>query len=85
MRVQSLSWKEPLEEGMATHSIILAWRIPWSKEPGQLPSIRSQRVGHDRGSYRIGDTGPVIGPPGPPNPVGPKVGHARALTTRWRP
>ena len=37
----------PLEEGMAIHSSILAWRIPWTEEPGGLQSIRSQRVGHD--------------------------------------
>ena len=45
--VQSLSWEDPLEEGMATHSRILAWRIPWTEEPGRLQSIGSQRVGHD--------------------------------------
>ena len=37
----------PLEEGMATHSSILAWRIPWTEEPGGLQSIALQRVGHD--------------------------------------
>ena len=36
--VQSLSWEDPLEEGMATHSNILAWRIPWTEEPGRLQS-----------------------------------------------
>ena len=45
--VQSLGWKEPLEKGVATHSRILAWRIPWTEEPGRLQSMRSQRVGHD--------------------------------------
>ena len=40
-------WKDPLEEGMATHSSTLAWRIPWTEEPGGLQSIESQRVGHD--------------------------------------
>ena len=35
MQVQSLSWEDPLEEGKATHSNILAWRIPWTEEPGQ--------------------------------------------------
>jgi len=45
--VQSLGWEDPLEEGTATHSCILAWRIPWTKEPGQLKSMGSQRVGHD--------------------------------------
>ena len=39
--------EDPLEEGMATHSNILAWRIPWTEEPGGLPSIGSQRVRQD--------------------------------------
>ena len=43
--VQSLGWEDPLEEGMATHSSILAWRIPWTEEPGGLQSMGSQRVG----------------------------------------
>ena len=38
MQVQSLGWEDPLEEGMATHSSILAWRIPWTEDPGGLPS-----------------------------------------------
>ena len=46
MQVRSLSQEDPLEEGMATHSSILAWRIPWTEEPG-LESMGSQRVGHD--------------------------------------
>ena len=46
-RVQSLGWEDPLEEGMATHSSILAWRIPWTEEPGGLQSMGLQRVGHD--------------------------------------
>ena len=45
-RVRSPSWEDPLEEGMATHSSILAWEIPWTEEPGRLPSMGSQRVGH---------------------------------------
>ena len=45
--VQFLGQKDPLEEGMATHSIILAWRIPWTEESGRLWSMGSQRVGHD--------------------------------------
>ena len=40
-------WEDPLEEEMATHSSILAWRSPWTKEPGGLQSMGSQRVGHD--------------------------------------
>ena len=47
MQVQSLGWEDPLEEGMATHSRILAWRIPWTEEPGGLQSMGSQRVRHD--------------------------------------
>ena len=47
IRVQSLSWEDPLEEEMATHSRILAWEIPWTEEPGGLQSTGSQRVGHD--------------------------------------
>ena len=46
-QVLSLGREDPLEKGMATHSSILAWRIPWAKEPGGLQSIRSQRVRHD--------------------------------------
>ena len=46
MQVQTLGWEDPLEEGMATHSSILAWRSPWGEEPGGLQSIGSQRVTH---------------------------------------
>ena len=46
MQVQSLGREDPLEKEMATHSSILAWKIPWTKEPGRLQSKRSQRVGH---------------------------------------
>ena len=46
-QLQSLSREDPLEGGMATHSCILAWRIPWIEEPGRLQSMGSQRVGHD--------------------------------------
>ena len=46
-QVQSLVWENPLEKEMATHSSILAWKIPWMEEPGRLQSVRSQRVGHD--------------------------------------
>ena len=45
--VRPLGWEDPLEEGMATHSSILAWEIPWTGEPGGLQSMGSQRVGHD--------------------------------------
>ena len=46
--VQSLDREDPLEEGMATHSRILAWRIPWTEEPGEVQSMGSQTVGHNR-------------------------------------
>ena len=45
--LQSLGWEDPLEEGKATHSSILAWRIPRTEEPGRLQSMGSQRVRHD--------------------------------------
>ena len=44
--VQSLAWDNALEDGIATHSSILAWRIPWTEEPGRLQSMGSHRVGH---------------------------------------
>ena len=46
--VGSLGQEDPLEKAMATHSSILAWRTPWTEEPGRLQSMGSQRVGHDR-------------------------------------
>ena len=46
-RVRSLHQEDPLEKGMATHSSILAWRIPWTEEPGGLLSMGSQRIGHN--------------------------------------
>ena len=46
-QVQSLGQKDPLEEGTATHSSILAWKIPWTEEPVRLQSIGSQRVRYD--------------------------------------
>ena len=45
--VRSLGWEDALEEGMATHSSILAWRIPWTEEPVGLQSMQLQRVGHN--------------------------------------
>ena len=51
MRVRSLGQEDPLEEGMATHSSILAWRIPWTEVPGGLQSMGSQRVGHDWATF----------------------------------
>ena len=49
-QVQSLGWEDPLEKGMATHSSILAWRIPWTEESGELQSmglLYNSLVGHD--------------------------------------
>ena len=46
-QVLSLGWEDPLKKGMATHSSILAWIIPWTEEPGGLQSMESQRVRHD--------------------------------------
>ena len=46
MQVQSLGWEDPLEEGMPTHSSILAWEIPWTEKPGRLQSLGLQRVRH---------------------------------------
>ena len=47
MQIQSLGLEDPLEEEMATHSSILAWRIPWTEEPGGLQSMGLQRVRHE--------------------------------------
>ena len=52
-RVQSLGWEDPLEEDMATHSNILAWEIPWTKEPGGLQSMGLQRVTQDLATEHI--------------------------------
>ena len=46
-QVQSLGWEDTLEKEMATHFSTLAWKIPWTEEPGRLQSMGSQRVGHD--------------------------------------
>ena len=47
MQVPSLCWEDPLDKGMATHSSLLAWRIPWTEKPGRPQYIGLQRVGHD--------------------------------------
>ena len=51
LQIQSLAWEDPLEEGMATHSSIVAWRIPWTEEPGGLQPMGLQRVRHDRSYF----------------------------------
>ena len=45
--IRSLGWEDPLEKEMATHSSIIAWKISWTEEPGELQSMGLQRVGHD--------------------------------------
>ena len=47
MQVRPLGWEDLLEKEVATHSSILAWRIPWTEEPGRLQSPRSHRIGHE--------------------------------------
>ena len=47
IRVQSLGWEDPLEKEMAIHSSPIAWKIPWTEEPGKLQYMWSQRVGHN--------------------------------------
>ena len=61
-QVPSLGWEDPLEKGMATHSSILAWRVPWTEEPGGLLSTRPQRVGHDwaTNTFQFSDGGALI-------------------------
>ena len=46
-QIQSLGWEDPLEKEMAIHSSTIAWKIPWTEDPGRLQSMGSQRVGHD--------------------------------------
>ena len=59
--VQSLGWEDPQEKEMATHSSILAWRIPWMEEPGGLQSTGLRRVGHDWVTSLHSTFGPVLG------------------------
>ena len=56
-QAQSLGWEGPLEKGILTHSSILAWRTPWTEEPGGLQSKQSQRAGHDFMVNRSGNSG----------------------------
>ena len=50
IQVQSQSWEDPLEEGMTTHSSLLAWKIPWPEDPGGLQSMELQRARRDKAS-----------------------------------
>ena len=56
VRVQSMGWEDPLEEEMVTHSGILAWRIPWTEEPGGLQSMGSQRFRLDSAAAAAAQT-----------------------------
>ena len=56
MQIRSLGQEDPLEEGMAMHSSILAWRIPWREEPGGLQSMGFQRVRHDMHTHTLHTT-----------------------------
>ena len=47
IQVRALGWEDPLEKAMAIHSSTIAWKIPWTEEPGRLQSVGLQRVGHD--------------------------------------
>ena len=60
MWLQSLGQEDPLEKEMATHSSILAWRIPWTEEPCGLPSMGWQRLGHDRSDLARGRWGDLL-------------------------
>ena len=59
--VRSLGWEDPLEKEMATHSSGLAWKIPWTEEPGRLQSMGSQRVGHFPSLHRVPFSSSLLG------------------------
>ena len=63
-RIPSLGCEDHLKKGMAAHSSILAWRIPWTEEPGRLQSMGSQKVGHDwaTNTFQFSDGGALIQP-----------------------
>ena len=60
MLVPSLCWKDPLEQGIATHFSILAWRIPWTEEAGRLQFMGSQRVRHDLAHTLLHERAPPL-------------------------
>ena len=75
-QARSLGWEDPLEKEMATHSSILAWRIPWTEEPDGLRSMGSQRVGHDwatslhfHSAYKLNKQGDSIQSWHTPSPI----------------
>ena len=93
MLVPSLGQEDPLEESMATHSSILAWRSPWTKKPGGLRAIRLQRVTHDwsdlacsKHKWLTGLKGEVgycpVGTRGCPLPIRAVYSHSRLLSSK---
>ena len=77
-RVQSLCQEDPLEEGMASHSSILAWRIPWTEEPSGLQSMGSPRVGHDRAHTQA----PIFLCPDSPKPQIESYAHGMFISDK---
>ena len=75
--VQSLGWEDPLEEGMTTHSSILAWEIPWTEDPG-----RAQSMGVSNSRTRLSNSSHVVGSPGnqPPSLDGVQTYPINTLT-----
>ena len=71
-QVRSLGQEDPLEEEMTTHSSFLAWRIPWTEEPGRLQSMGSQRVGHSKGTKQ--EASALLGS-WPPPASNPAIAH----------
>ena len=78
-RLRSLHQEDPMEEGMATHSSILAWRIPWTEEPGRLSSMGSRRVGHNWSSLAHSHTYIPLETSFCPTPHPTYLGRPRAL------
>ena len=68
-RVTSLGQENPLEEEMATHSSILTWRIPWTEEPGEIQSVGSHRVRHDRATNTLKEAEITQDPQSPHNKI----------------
>ena len=77
MQVRSLGWEDPLEEEMATHSRVLAWKNPCTEEPGELQSTGSQRVRHNRATEQEQDDKNRILPMVSSLPVKPRAEHHR--------
>ena len=77
MHVWSLGWEDALEKEMATHSSILAWKIPWTEEPGGLWSTESHRVGHDWSDLTQHNPGDAQPPP--------RVARRTGTKSKWRP